>query len=57
MNELHQHGPEDILIAVAGNKADLEDKRVRALVHRVVDSSAAVHDVNSVLRCFKLRKP
>lgn len=30
VNELHQHGPEDIVIAVAGNKCDMEDKRAIA---------------------------
>lgn len=30
MRELQQLGPENIVIAVCGNKCDLEDKRVRA---------------------------
>ena len=30
VRELQQLGPENIVIAVCGNKADLEDKRVRA---------------------------
>ena len=29
VEELQEHGPRDIIIAIAGNKADMSDKRVR----------------------------
>ncbi len=28
VDELHNQGPKDIALAIAGNKADLQDKRV-----------------------------
>lgn len=31
IDELKSQGPKDIAIAIAGNKADLEDQRVRSL--------------------------
>lgn len=31
IDELRANGPKDIVIAIAGNKADLEDQRVRWL--------------------------
>lgn len=40
VRELQQLGPENIVIAVCGNKADLEDKRVRA--RPCAQSAAAV---------------
>lgn len=35
VRELQQLGPENIVIAVCGNKSDLEDKRVRACCKRL----------------------
>ncbi len=33
VEELQSKGPKDIAIAIAGNKADLEDQRVRLLLY------------------------
>ena len=39
IDELRANGPKDIVIAIAGNKADLEDQRVRQCAAFVSQSS------------------
>ncbi|KAJ8041985.1 Ras-related protein Rab-22A [Holothuria leucospilota] len=44
VRELHQHGPENICIAIAGNKCDLED--LREVTER--DGAAYASEINAV---------
>lgn len=43
VRELQQLGPENIVIAVCGNKADLESKRVRAACAAPLDAALVRH--------------
>lgn len=52
VEELKSKGPKDIAIAIAGNKADLEDSRVSSVASLLCGSNVVVADVVAgVLDC------
>lgn len=46
MQELKSQGPKDIAIAIAGNKADLEDQRVSAMTKCLTTTSIMSREVH-----------